>query len=273
MVERRSVPAVAAFSTTMSSAKIPLTAPGCSVARSTVKQGEGRSRRAFRPLSSSISTSISTPDIRRRIQNLDLDHRSRNRVGTRDLSRGHGRAGGQPQVGGGKAGFRQARTARYGRRHRRREPLKRAPRSADPSTTHERPSTARQSTTRQSKARQKGIQMGRKVAIVGAALSDCGRVDDKTAYQLHHQATTRALADAGISRTRSTASCRTGRGTCRRSSSPRYIGVALARQVHRLDRRGGIVLGDVPRARRGCDIARARSRRCSCRTVPPRALT
>src|SRR5580704_9984465 len=42
--------------------------------------------------------------------------------------------------------------------------------------------------------------MGRKVAIVGAALSDCGRVDDKTAYQLHHQATTRALADAGISR-------------------------------------------------------------------------
>ena len=45
-----------------------------------------------------------------------------------------------------------------------------------------------------------GIEMGRKVAIVGAALSDCGRVDDKTAYQLHHQATTRALADAGISR-------------------------------------------------------------------------
>ena len=39
--------------------------------------------------------------------------------------------------------------------------------------------------------------MGRKVAIVGAALSDCGRVDDKTAYQLHHQATSRALADAG----------------------------------------------------------------------------
>ena len=42
--------------------------------------------------------------------------------------------------------------------------------------------------------------MGRRVAIVGAALSDCGRVDDKTAYQLHHQATTAALADAGISR-------------------------------------------------------------------------
>jgi acetyl-CoA acetyltransferase len=37
------------------------------------------------------------------------------------------------------------------------------------------------------------------VAIVGAALSDCGRVDDKTAYELHYQATTRALDDAGLS--------------------------------------------------------------------------
>jgi acetyl-CoA acetyltransferase len=36
------------------------------------------------------------------------------------------------------------------------------------------------------------------VAIVGAALSDCGRVDDKTAFQLHYQGTSRALADAGI---------------------------------------------------------------------------
>jgi acetyl-CoA acetyltransferase len=35
-------------------------------------------------------------------------------------------------------------------------------------------------------------------AIVGAALSDCGRVDDKTAFHLHQQATARALADAGI---------------------------------------------------------------------------
>ena len=38
----------------------------------------------------------------------------------------------------------------------------------------------------------------RRVAIVGARLSDCGRVDDKTAFQLHYQGTTRALADAGI---------------------------------------------------------------------------
>jgi acetyl-CoA acetyltransferase len=40
----------------------------------------------------------------------------------------------------------------------------------------------------------------RKVAIVGAALSDIGRVDDKTAYELHWQATSRALADAGLSK-------------------------------------------------------------------------
>jgi len=38
----------------------------------------------------------------------------------------------------------------------------------------------------------------RKVAVVGAAWSDVGRVDDKTAFQLHFQGTTRALADAGI---------------------------------------------------------------------------
>ena len=40
----------------------------------------------------------------------------------------------------------------------------------------------------------------RRVAIVGAALSDCGRVDDRTEYELHHQAAARALADAGLSR-------------------------------------------------------------------------
>jgi acetyl-CoA acetyltransferase len=40
----------------------------------------------------------------------------------------------------------------------------------------------------------------RRVAIVGAALSDCGRVDDKTAFELHQQATARALADAGLTK-------------------------------------------------------------------------
>jgi acetyl-CoA acetyltransferase len=38
----------------------------------------------------------------------------------------------------------------------------------------------------------------RRVAIVGASTSDCGRVDDKTAFQLNYQGTTRALGEAGI---------------------------------------------------------------------------
>ncbi|WP_328872094.1 acetyl-CoA acetyltransferase [Streptomyces sp. NBC_00287] len=40
----------------------------------------------------------------------------------------------------------------------------------------------------------------RKVAVVGVALSDCGRVDDATPYALHAQAARRALADAGLDR-------------------------------------------------------------------------
>jgi len=40
----------------------------------------------------------------------------------------------------------------------------------------------------------------KKVAIVGAALSDIGRVDTKTPFELHYQATTRALADAGLTK-------------------------------------------------------------------------
>ena len=38
----------------------------------------------------------------------------------------------------------------------------------------------------------------RRVAIVGAALSDGGRIDDKSEYELHFQGTSRALADAGL---------------------------------------------------------------------------
>ena len=37
-------------------------------------------------------------------------------------------------------------------------------------------------------------------AIVGAALSDCGRVDDKSAFELHFQAASRAVADAGLTK-------------------------------------------------------------------------
>ncbi|CAM5670055.1 Acetyl-CoA acetyltransferase OS=Streptomyces alboniger OX=132473 GN=CP975_15145 PE=4 SV=1 [Streptomyces alboniger] len=40
----------------------------------------------------------------------------------------------------------------------------------------------------------------RKVAAVGVALSDCGRVDGATPYALHAQAARRALADSGLDR-------------------------------------------------------------------------
>ncbi|MCM2419924.1 acetyl-CoA acetyltransferase [Streptomyces sp. RKAG293] len=40
----------------------------------------------------------------------------------------------------------------------------------------------------------------RKVAVVGVALSDCGRVDEATPYALHAQAARRALADSGLDR-------------------------------------------------------------------------
>jgi acetyl-CoA acetyltransferase len=40
----------------------------------------------------------------------------------------------------------------------------------------------------------------KRVALVGAALSDIGRVDTKTAYELHYQASSRAIADAGLTK-------------------------------------------------------------------------
>jgi acetyl-CoA acetyltransferase len=38
------------------------------------------------------------------------------------------------------------------------------------------------------------------VAVVGAALSDIGRVDTKTPFELHYQAASRAIADAGLTK-------------------------------------------------------------------------
>jgi acetyl-CoA acetyltransferase len=38
------------------------------------------------------------------------------------------------------------------------------------------------------------------IAIVGAALSDIGRVDTKSAFELHYQAASRAVADAGLTK-------------------------------------------------------------------------
>ncbi len=42
--------------------------------------------------------------------------------------------------------------------------------------------------------------MSSRVAIVGAALSDCGRVDTKSPFELHYQAASRAIADAGLTK-------------------------------------------------------------------------
>src|SRR5688500_15165845 len=42
--------------------------------------------------------------------------------------------------------------------------------------------------------------MTSRVAIVGAALSDCGRVDVLSPFHLHQQAASRALADAGLTK-------------------------------------------------------------------------
>ncbi|MEU5278430.1 acetyl-CoA acetyltransferase [Streptomyces asoensis] len=53
----------------------------------------------------------------------------------------------------------------------------------------------------------------RKVAVVGVALSDCGRVDDVTPYALHAQAARRALADAGLDRSRVDGFASAGLGT------------------------------------------------------------
>jgi acetyl-CoA acetyltransferase len=42
--------------------------------------------------------------------------------------------------------------------------------------------------------------VSRRVAVVGASLSDIGRVDHKTAFELHFQGASRALADAGLTK-------------------------------------------------------------------------
>jgi len=63
------------------------------------------------------------------------------------------------------------------------------------------------------------------VAIVGAALSDCGRVDHKTVYELHYQATTRALDDAGLTRADIEGFMSTGTGTLAPIEVCDYLGI------------------------------------------------
>ncbi|GHC77284.1 acetyl-CoA acetyltransferase [Streptomyces collinus] len=65
----------------------------------------------------------------------------------------------------------------------------------------------------------------RKVAVVGAALSDCGRVDDATPYALHAQAARRALADAGLDRTLVDGFASAGLGTLAPVEVAAYLGL------------------------------------------------
>ncbi|WP_314222280.1 thiolase C-terminal domain-containing protein [Streptomyces zaehneri] len=65
----------------------------------------------------------------------------------------------------------------------------------------------------------------RKVAVVGVALSDCGRVDDATPYTLHAQAARRALADAGLDRSRVDGFASAGLGTLAPVEVADYLGL------------------------------------------------
>jgi acetyl-CoA acetyltransferase len=63
------------------------------------------------------------------------------------------------------------------------------------------------------------------VAIVGAALSDCGRVDVKSPYELHQQAASRALADAGLTKTDVDGFASTGMGVLAPIEVAEYCGI------------------------------------------------
>ncbi len=67
--------------------------------------------------------------------------------------------------------------------------------------------------------------MPRRVAIVGAALSDTGRVDDKSPFRLHQQATARALADAGLTKDDVDGFMSTGMGALAPVEVAEYMGL------------------------------------------------
>lgn len=66
---------------------------------------------------------------------------------------------------------------------------------------------------------------GGHVAIVGAALSDCGRVDDLTELELHQQAITRAMADAGLEKGDIDGLASTGSGLLAPIEVAEYLGL------------------------------------------------
>jgi acetyl-CoA acetyltransferase len=78
--------------------------------------------------------------------------------------------------------------------------------------------------------------MAGNVAIVGAALSDIGRVDHKTAFELHHQATASALADAGLTKDDVTGFGSVGTGTLAPIEVAEYMG--LTRELTWVDSTG-----------------------------------
>jgi acetyl-CoA acetyltransferase len=65
----------------------------------------------------------------------------------------------------------------------------------------------------------------RKVAVVGVALSDCGRVDEATPYALHAQAARRALADSGLDRSQVDGFASAGLGTLAPTEVAEYLGL------------------------------------------------
>ena len=65
----------------------------------------------------------------------------------------------------------------------------------------------------------------RRVAIVGAALSDCGRVDTKSPFELHYQAASRAVADAGLTKADIDGFASNGTGTLAPVEVAEYLGV------------------------------------------------
>ncbi|MFG2194504.1 acetyl-CoA acetyltransferase [Streptomyces sp. NPDC048639] len=65
----------------------------------------------------------------------------------------------------------------------------------------------------------------RRVAVVGAALADCGRVEGLTPYALHAQAARRALADSGLDRSVVDGFASAGLGTLAPVEVAEYLGL------------------------------------------------
>lgn len=64
-----------------------------------------------------------------------------------------------------------------------------------------------------------------RVAVVGIGLSDCGRVEDKTAFELHHQASLRAINDAGLTKKDVGGFMSTGLGSLAPIEVAEYLGL------------------------------------------------